>query len=428
MPPESLFGADAGSVTDTGTGAVPATHVRNGPATATSVVLNDTGQGTPEPVMTPESNESGRTTAGGIRRWFLFWPVLAYLVARAATVAGAVTVNGFTHKSLYADLYIWDGQWFIRAAVHGWPSHLPMAHGHVARNTIAFFPAFPLGIRWLTDLTRLSPLVVGLLISGVTGLTAVVAVGMLVRHYRDSRSATRATLLFAVFPGTFVFSLVYAEGIVITCVAFGLLALLRRQWWLAGLLGLVATAASPIALAFVLSCAWCAGREVLRHRTWRALIAPALAPLGFIAYMAWLWRSTGVLSAWRLTERGGWKSGPSLTYPIHVITTFLFNPAAPTETGQILVVGTAVAVVGAVLAIREPQPAPVLIYGLAAVVIAAVSSPVGLRPRFVMLAFPLVLAYGTRLRGRVYSAAVVVSVLLLTAMTVLELGSTAVFP
>ncbi|MGA3146080.1 MAG: hypothetical protein ABSF33_01245 [Acidimicrobiales bacterium] len=428
MPPESSFGADAGSATDTGADAVPATHAGNGHPTATSIVLNDTGRGTPEPVVTPEGDESGRTAAQGIRQWFLFWPVLAYLVARAATVAGAAAFDGFTHKSLHADLYIWDGQWFIRAALHGWPGHLPMAHGHVARNTIAFFPALPLGIRWLTELTRLSPLVVGLVISGVTGLTAVVAVGMLVRRYRDSPSATRATLLFAVFPGTFVFSLAYAEGIVITCVAFGLLALLRRQWWLAGLLGLVATAASPIALAFVLSCAWCAGREVLRHRTWHALIAPVLAPLGFIAYMAWLWGHTGVLSAWRLTERGGWKSGPSLTYPIHVVTTFLFNPAAPTETGQILVAGTAVAVVGAVLAIREPQPAPVLIYGLAAGLLAAVSSPVGLRPRFIMLAFPLVLAYGIRLRGRLYTAAVVISVLLLAAMTVLELGSTAVFP
>jgi hypothetical protein len=265
-------------------------------------------------------------------------------------------------------------------------------------------------------------------ISGVTGLVAVVAIGSLVREYADSRQATRATLLFAVFPGTFVFSLAYAEGIAITCLAFGLLALLRRQWWLAGLLGMLATAASPIALAFVLSCAWCAGREVLRHRTWRALIAPVLAPLGFIAYMAWLWAHTGVFSAWRMTERGGWKSYPSVGYPIHVITTFVFNPVAPTETGQILFFGTVVTVIGAVLAIQQRQPAPVLIYGLAAAALAAVSAPVGLRPRFVMLAFPLVLAYGTRLRGRAYIAAVVVSTVLLAVMTVLEVGTTAVFP
>jgi hypothetical protein len=363
-----------------------------------------------------------------VRQWYLFWPVLVYLLARGLTVAGAAIIDCFTHKPLGAVLGVWDGQWFIRAAQHGWPNHLPVVHGPPARSTIAFFPLFPLTIRWLTYVTSSSPLMVGLAISGVTGLTAVVAIGMLVRQYAGGRQASRATLLFAVFPGTFVFSLAYAEGIAITCVAFGLLALLRKQWWLAGVLGLLATAASPIALAFVLSCAWCAVRQVLRHRTWQALLAPVLAPLGFIAYMGWLWAHTGTLSAWRWTERWGWNSYPSLTYPFRVVVTFIRDPLAPTETGQILFVGTVVTVVGAVLAIRQRQPSPVLIYGLTAAGLAAVSSPVGLRPRFIMLAFPLVVAYGTRLRGRAYVGAVVVSAVLLTAMTVIELASTAVFP
>ena len=120
-----------------------------------------------------------------------------------------------------------------------------MAHGHVTANTIAFFPVFPLAIRWLSSATTLSPLVVGLSISAVTGSTAVVAVGLLVRRFAGSEAATRATLLFALFPGTFAFSLVYNEGIVITCIALGLMALLGRRWWLAGLLGLLATATCP---------------------------------------------------------------------------------------------------------------------------------------------------------------------------------------
>ena len=230
------------------------------------------------------------------------------------------------------------------------------------------------------------------------------------------------------FPGTFAFSFVYAEGIVLTCVALGLLALLERRWWLAGLLGLVATATSPIALAFVLSCAWVAGWAAWRDRSVRPLVAPVLAPLGFVAYMAWLWRHTGVLNAWRVTESGGWRSTTSLAYPFHVLGTFVRNPLSPTLTGQILVIGTVVAVIGAVLAILQRQPAPVLIYGIAAAGLAAIASPVDLRPRFIMLAFPLVVAYGTRLRGRVYTGAMLVSIASLVAMTALEFISWAVFP
>jgi hypothetical protein len=267
-----------------------------------------------------------------------------------------------------------------------------------------------------------------LLVSAGTGLAAVVAVGLVVREYAGDDAAQRGTLLFALCPGTFVFSLAYSEGIVITCVALGLLALLRHRWWVAGILGLLATGTSPIALAFVVSCAWCAGIAVLRERNWRSLLAPVMAPLGFVAYQVWLWAHTGVLSAWRLTERSGWQSYPSVVYPVHILATFLFDPVAPTETGQILFAGTVVTVIGAILAVRQRQPAPVLTYGLAAAALAAVAAPVGLRPRFIMLTFPLVVAIGTSVRGRAYPWVVALSACLLVAMTVLELASSAVFP
>jgi hypothetical protein len=376
----------------------------------------------PSPPAAPEG------LARRVRRWFLFWPVVAYLAARVITLAAFLVADLVDHQGLADTLKRWDSTWFVRAAEQGWPRHLPMTHGHVAANTIAFFPVFPLAIRWLSSATTLSPLTVGVTISAITGLTAVVAIGVLVRRFAGSERATRATLLFAVFPGTFVFSLAYSEGIVLTCIALGLIALLERRWWVAGLLGLLATATSPIALAFVLSCAWCAGWAAWRDRSVRPLVAPILAPLGFVAYMVWLWRHTGVLNAWRLTEQGGWHSSPSLAYPVRIVATFARNPISPTLTGQILVAGSVVAVVGAVLAIRQRQPAPVLIYGLAAGVLAAISAPVGLRPRFLMLAFPLVVAYGTRLRGRVYTGALVVSVALLVATSVLEFALWPVFP
>ena len=362
------------------------------------------------------------------RHWFLFWPIVVYVAARVVTLAVLAATAPINHHTLYQRLVRWDSHWFLRAAEQGWPRHLPMIHGHVAGNTTAFFPVFPLAMRFVSSATSLSALAVGVTISGVTGLTAVIAVGLLVRRFARTEEATRGALLFALFPGTFAFNLAYAEGIVLTCVALGLLALLDRRWWLAGLLGMVATATAPISLAFVLSCAWCAGWAVWRNRSLRPLVAPVLAVSGFLAYMFWLWRHTGVLDAWRLTERGGWKSSPSLAYPFRIIWDFVRNPISPTVTGQILFFGTVVAVVGAVLAIRQRQPAPVLIYGLTAGLLGAISAPVGLRPRFVMLAFPLVVAYGTRFRGRAYVATLLVSGVLLVAMTALEFVSLEVFP
>jgi hypothetical protein len=371
--------------------------------------------------------EDGRQRPG-LRRWYLFWPTVAYVGVRVLTLVALVVIDRITHVGLEHRLFRWDSRWFVWTAEQGYPRTLPMVDGHVAGNTIAFFPVYPGVVRWVAHLTSVSTLVVAGVISAVTGLTATLAVGRLVRAWAGTGPATRAALLFAVFPGTFVFSLMYSEGIVITCLALGLLALLRRRWWLAGLLGMVATATTPIALAFVLSCAWCAVAAIRRDRAWRALLAPVLAPLGFLVYMAWLWAHTGQLDAWRLTEKGGWQSYPSLVYPFHIVATFLFDPVRPTITGQLLMAGIVFTVVAAVLAIRQRQPAPVLLYGLAAAGMAALAAPVGLRPRFVMLAFPLVVAVATRLHGRAYTAVVVLSCIGLFLMTWLEVFSYAVFP
>jgi hypothetical protein len=394
-------------------------------ATATSVVTVD--RQVPAGRGAPVSDAPGTTAPHRAAPWIPVAALVAYLACRVATVVAVAVADLSTHNSIVFDLTRWDGVWFLRAVQSGYPSHLPMAHGNVVANPIAFFPMFPLVVRAATTI-GLDAGVAALLVSGITGLTAVWSVGLVARRLAGDAAGARAALLFAVFPGTFAFSFPYSEGIVITCVAFGLLALLDGRWWLAGLLGAVATAASPIALAFVVSCAWSAASAIRRHRRYGALVAPVLAPMGFVAYMVYLWRHTGQPLAWRLTERGGWHSYPSATYPFRIVGKFLADPLSPTMTGQILVAGTVAAVIGVVLMVKERQPPPVLLYGLCAAGAAAVSLPVGLRPRFVMLAFPMVMAAGTRYTGWTFRILVGVSVILLALMTVLETGSQAVFP
>lgn len=379
------------------------------------------------PTAVGESGELGSIAPARAAPWIPTTALLAYVACRMATVGAVAIADLSTHNSIIFDLTRWDGVWFLRAVRSGYPSHLPMAHGHVLANPVAFFPLFQLLVRAGTAI-GLDAGVAALLLSAVTGLGAVWAVGLLARRLAGDRAASRAALLFAVFPGTFAFSFPYSEGIVITCVAFGLAALLDRRWWLAGLLGAVATASSPVAMAFVVSCAWSAGMAVRRDRNFGALVAPFLAPLGFVTYMVYLWRHTGELMAWRLTERGGWHSYPSLAYPFQIAWKFVSNPVGPTLTGQILVAGSVAAVIGVVLMLKEHQPAPVFLYGLCAAGAAAISLPVGLRPRFLMLAFPMVMAAGTRYTGWTHRALVGVSLVLLALMTVLEAGSQSVFP
>jgi hypothetical protein len=378
-------------------------------------------------VMVTSPSDAPLRSARKWPRWIVR-PVVIYLASRVLTWATLAVTTIFTHVSVAGEIDRWDTRWFIRAAQFGWPSQLPHRHGHVAANTIAFLPVFPLSFRWLSHLTGLSLLTAGAMVTSLSGLTAMIAVWMLIRAYADQSAADRGTLLVAMFPGSFVLSMVYSEGLLITFVAFGLLALMRRRWLLAGVLGMLATATTPIGLAFELSCLWCAYRAVVPGRNWRSLLAPVLTPLGFLAFQAWLWIHTGVPSAWRLTERGGWKSYPSIAYAAHTVGVFLIDPIATNKTDDLLFVGTVLTAIGAVVAIRTRLPMPLLLYGLAAAGMAFISAPVGLRPRFMFLAFPLIIAVGTWLRGRAYTWLLTGSMVLLVFATAYEVSSWAVFP
>jgi hypothetical protein len=356
-------------------------------------------------------------------------PAVIYLLSRAVTWGTLAVTALFSHESIPSEVYRWDSKWFLRAAANGWPRHLPYEHGHVAGSTIAFFPLFPLSIRWLSDLTGLPLLAAGITITTVTGLTAMIGVWALVRRYADESSADRATLLVAVFPGSFVLSMVYSEGWALTFLAFGLLALLQRRWLLAGLLGLLASFTTPVALAFEVSCLWCAYRELSSdRRNWRVLLAPLLAPLGFVFYQVWIWQHTGTLNAWRLTERGGWKSYPSLVYAVHTVVVFVRDPVATNKTDDLLFVCTVLVVVAAVVAVRSSMPTPLLLYGLSAAALGMISAPIGLRPRFIFLAFPLIIAVGTRLRGRAFVSVAAGSTVFLIGFTAFEVTSWRIFP
>jgi hypothetical protein len=377
----------------------------------------------------PGSSEPGPVRRVAERIWRTSWrPGAIYVASRAVVLLTIGMVAVVKGGSLGDRIDRWDSRWYLRAT-QGYPHHLTVQNGHVLANTLAFFPALPLAIRGLSGVTGLSSFAAGVVISSLTGLTATIGVWALVREYAGERAANRVTLLFALFPGAFVFSMIYSEGFVITGAAFGLLALMRRRWVVAGVLGFVATAAAPIALGFVVSCAWASFVAIRRHRDWRSLAAPVLAPLGSIVYLLWTWQHTGVASAFSKTERGGWNSYLSLAYPFRIIGGLIAHPITSFANQRLVFVGIVFVVIALVIAVRDRQPSVILAYGISVAVLALLTAPVGPRPRIILDAFPLILAVGLRYReGWKYRLLGVASLACLVVFTAYEVGSWWVFP
>jgi hypothetical protein len=368
--------------------------------------------------MTTIKELRARPYAHAIEAYLGFRLLTATLVSIGALISG--------HSPLYV-LRSWDGKWYNLIVLHGYPHVLPTINGMVQQNTTAFSPLWPMIIRYLSWVTFINPVVLGLLLSAVTGLLATLAVAKLTERISDRETAERAAMLFVLAPGAFIFSMIYCEGLLITLMVLSVLALSERRWWRAGVLAGLATLTSPAALPLVIPFAYVALKE-LRLKNWRPLAATALVPTGFIAFLLFLWHQTGQLLAWNHTERDGWRAYASIRFPFHVLAYFLFDPIRPSLQWHMLFWCTLFAGVAIWLIWKSPLPTELRLLGVGFIVLFLSSDPVGFRPRFWEITFPLVMALALRYQGEKYRRLVILSTVLLVILTINNFSSPAIFP
>jgi hypothetical protein len=316
-----------------------------------------------------------------------------------------------------------DGAWYLKLAEFGYPSSIPLTPaGTAAESTIAFFPLYSMGIRAVQGL-GFPPREAALLVAGGAGLVTVVLLWILLRRLWGPEAADRGVALFCFFPGALVLSMAYAEPLMLALAIGCLLALLSRWWVTAGVLAGLATATRPNALALVGACAWAAGVAIRSRREWRALIAPLLAPAGFVAFQLFLLARTGEVDAWYRVQREAWFERVALDATWDKIAETFRHPLGNITSVTLPVAGTVIIAVTLFLLVRARPPGPVLVYTLGIVALALVSETLGARPRFVLTAFPLVAVPGLYLRGIAFSIVLACSATALGALSVLTLAS-----
>jgi hypothetical protein len=136
------------------------------------------------------------------------------------------------------------------------------------------------------------------------------------------------------------------------------------------------------------------------------VVAPLLAPAGAAAYVAWLWVRSGDPAVWVDSERVLWahgKMGPYWTI-VRPLSRLLHGGSAD---NTIRVVGLALVVGGLLLLWRSRPPATFWLWTAGTLVLAFMSAPVGARPRFLLVAFPMFIAAARKLPpAAVYGIAV----------------------
>ena len=337
----------------------------------------------------------------------------AYLLSRVFVLLGVgagITAHAIRDKwedkipvegptAIIRALDSWDGHWYMDVARSGYPRHIQAnVTYYVSDARAAFFPLYPRTVHYLDRLLPGGPVSVALFLNFVLGGLFILLVGRIARELFDARTAEKAMIIAAFFPGSFVLSWAYSEAMMLTIAALVLMALARRQWVVAGLLAAVGTAARPNAIALVAACAVASLLAIKNDRDWKSIIAPALSPVGFVTFMVFLRHHTGEDWAWFRVQREAWREGTSFGATAVTRTfDFILHPvSSPTS----MLTGASMAAMFAALWFLRRHRIPATYVTYSAVILALMLLPatVTARPRFLFTAFPLLIPVARALR------------------------------
>jgi hypothetical protein len=327
--------------------------------------------------------------------------VATYLAVRAVGLLMLWLAAHRAHRSTLALLTRSDGLYYLQIAQHGYDRQLALPSGVPTLGNPAFHPLFPALIGVVYRVSHLPVGIAGLLVSGACGLAAAYAVYRVGAHLYDPRTGIALVALWAALPPAIVGSMVYAENLFTALAAWSLLALLRRQWLVAGLSCALSGLARPSATALIVAVGLAALAALVRRRArrrdwwrdrWRPLLAAVLAPLGLLAYWGWVAQRTGRLDGYFWLQGHVWGTrwdGGRYTWDA-------FFDALTKESALAVVVSSAVlfaAVLAAVLTVTDRRiPWPLTVYAITLlVVVIGTSGYFHAKARLLLPAFPLLL-------------------------------------
>ena len=354
--------------------------------------------------LPPSSDPWGKTLrrAGVVYLMSRLFVVMGAAIAVAAQAVAdrtndVVPANGL--KGLAAILDSWDGHWYLDVVREGYPHHImPNVTYFVSDARAAFFPLYPRLVHYLDILIPGGPVSVALAINIVLGALFIFLAGYLCRDLFDIKTAEKAMILIALFPGSFVLSMAYSEALMLTIVALCFIALRDKHWVWAGVLAAMATATRPNGIALVAACAAASYLAIRNNREWRSLLAPVLSPLGFLGFMWFLRMHTGENMAWFRVQREAWQEGTSFGATAVQRTYDFFVHPVSSPTSVLTAASVAAMVISLYLARKYKMN--LIYWSYTAVVLALMLIPatVTARPRFLFTAFPLFFPVARALR------------------------------
>ena len=246
----------------------------------------------------------------------------------------------------------------------------------------------------------------------------------LIRRITDEGTATRSIVLLAFAPSAFVLGMAYSEALLFLLAGVCLRALFAERWMVAGLAAAWRVRHDRTAWSWR-RVALGRSRRLRRTRSLKPFVAPALAPLGIIAFFVFLQIRTGHFGAYVITQHRGWDQG--FDAGLHTVRTLAGVVPHPLDNFNLLfsLLSVCAIVVAAAFMVHWRPPFVLVIYTVGILGLALTSTSLTSTPRFVMTAFPLTIAVARKVDGAAFgallgvSASVMAGLLMISSLSIL---------
>jgi len=151
-------------------------------------------------------------------------------------------------------------------------------------------------------------------------------------------------------------------------------------------------------------------QAIWTDRAWRALLAPALTPLGMMAYFGYLGHRYHDYKFWFQVEKAGWDQ--HLDWGVHTLRIVVWadpRTAKYAVFNLVLMLMFIAAVAGIAMTVAARLPLPVTLFGVLVVLASVIAYGQNTKPRFVWSAFTLFIGAAAKLPKFIYWPVVILS-------------------
>lgn len=215
-------------------------------------------------------------------------------------------LEGNSNHNIFAALNKWDASWYYSIMAKGYDL-IPYGNDGGDAANWAFFPLYPMMIRYIGRIIKIDMVTMGSIVSTVFFiLSLIIGYLYIVETRRNKKLGIFYVLIMTFGMYSFYFSIVYTEALYIFLLSLSLYLLYKKKYILMGIIGalLSATRNMGVMLVFAVAAQYTAeylkrddksitGYFVTAFKKPDFLLGISLIPAGLFSYMTYLKRLTG---------------------------------------------------------------------------------------------------------------------------------------